>query len=224
MKPTAYSLQPAFTLIELLVVIVVIAILMGITLPVSKYAIRRAKEARQEVMRAKMRSALDDYRATYGEYPITPTTNAFGQVRNYSDAIRHYPDNYPTYCASTTNSPCTNVYLTSSGTVENIQGCLIDYALTYPLMFKQLDKGSRPFMKFDDVTVMYLVYRSSDADKHEWTERRKTRSGWRSVLQRGIYGNAVNRAKAIDPVTGYQWHYVCSNGINYELSTTNQLR
>ena len=97
-QSTAYSLQPAFTLVELMVVIVVIAILMGITLPVSKYAIRRAKAARQEVMLAKIRNALDDYRAAYGEYPITPDTNHVAGTRpsNYDDAIRHYPDNYPT--------------------------------------------------------------------------------------------------------------------------------
>ena len=223
-RPTVYRLRPtAFTLIELLVVIVVIAILMGITLPVSKYAIYRAKAARQEVMLAKIRSALDDYRATYGEYPITPDTNALGDVLNYSDAIRHYPDNYPTECYYTTNSPYTNVYLTSSGTVEKIitaKGTYsIDYGLTYPLMLKQSDKGVRLFMDFHINPVLHMVYRSTDADRREWSEMR--RGGIR--LQRGIYGNAVKRAKAVDPVSGRQWKYVCQDGVNYAL-TTNTFR
>jgi len=226
-RSTVHGPRPAsaFTLVELLVVIVVIAILMGITLPVSKYAIARAKAARQEVVLSKIRSALDDYRAAYGEYPITPDTNHAAGTRpsNYDDAIRHYPDNYPTYCYYTTNSPYTNVYLASSGTVEQIstaQGIYyIDYGLTYPLMLKQLDKGARQLMDFTIITVLHMVYRTTDADKLEWSEMR--RGGLR--VQRGIYGNPVKRAKAVDPVSGYQWKYVCPDGINYEL-TTNSFR
>lgn len=202
----------AFTLVELLVVIVVIAILMGITLPVSKYAMRRAKEARQEVMLAKIRGALDDYRATYGEYPITPITNA----ANYPDAIRHYPDNYPTECFYTTNSPYTNVYLTSSGTVENIMGKQIDYCLTYPLMLKQSDKGTRPFYVFPEVTVMALVYRRFADD--EWSQTQYRRGGVKKTLK-GLLGAQVNRPKAIDPVSMLQWKYECYDGTSYTITT-----
>ncbi|MCX6991795.1 MAG: type II secretion system protein [Kiritimatiellaeota bacterium] len=217
--------RAAFTLIELLVVIVVIAILMGITLPVSKYAIARAKAARQEVMLAKIRSALDDYRAAYGEYPITPITNTTGaRPINYDDAIRHYPNNYPTRCYYTTNSPFTNVNLTSStGAVENIDGLLVDYCLTYPLMLKQSDKGARPFYAFPDVTVISLVYRrwgemvdGKRTDEWKQTIRRKGH-GKKDLL--GLVGAQVNRPKAIDPVSLKQWKYECYDGTSYTIKT-----
>lgn len=208
----------AFTLIELQVVIVVIAILMGITIPVSKYAILRAKAARQEVMLAKIRSALDDYRAAYGEYPITPITDSFGHVtsESYPDAIRHYPDNYHTYCYYTTNSPFSNVYLTSSGTVENIAGNKIDYSLTYPLMLKQSDKGARPFYEFPDVTVVSLVYRRWAGDVSTIEVRRK--GGGKATLS-GLVGAQVNRPKAVDPVSTKQWKYECHDGTSYTITT-----
>jgi prepilin-type N-terminal cleavage/methylation domain-containing protein len=219
-RRTVSGLPAAFTLVELLVVIVVIAILMGITLPVSKYAIRRAKEARQEVVLAKIRGALDDYRATYGEYPITPDTNHLtgNPPTNYPDAIRHYPDNYPTYCNSTSNSPFTNVYLTSSGTVENIMGYQVDYCLTYPLMLKQSDKGARPFYAFPDVTVLSLVYKRWSGDVAPIDVRRK--GGAKATLL-GLVGAQVNRPKAIDPVSMHQWKYECYDGTSYTIKTND---
>lgn len=219
------GLPAAFTLVELLVVIVVIAILMGITLPVSKYAIRRAKEARQEVMRAKICGALDDYRAAYGEYPITPDTNHPAGTRpsNYDDAIRHYPDNYPTECYYTSNSPFTNVYLTSSGTVENIAGFQVDYCLTYPLMLKQSDKDARPFYAFPEVTIVSLVYRrwgSGTGNEREdvWKQTQRRRGGTKKDLT-GLIGAQVNRPKAMDPVSMLQWKYECSDGVSYTIKT-----
>ena len=74
------ALCGGFTLIELMVVVVVIAILMGITLPIAKYVSQRAREANQKIMIEKIRSALEDYRAAYGEYPITPDTNSMPQA------------------------------------------------------------------------------------------------------------------------------------------------
>ena len=223
-QSTVYGLRSAsaFTLIELLVVIVVIAILMGVTLPVSKYAIGRAKAARQEVMLAKIRSALDDYRATYGEYPITPDANR--PPINYPDAVRHYRDNYPTECNYTTNSPYTNIYLTSSGTVEKVAGLQVDYGLTYPLMLKQLEKGARPFYVFPEVTVVSLVYRrwgAVDASGHREDEWKMTiyRKGGGIKDLLGLRGAPVNRPKAIDPVSGCQWKYECYDGTTYTITT-----
>jgi len=207
----------AFTLVELLVVIVVIAILMGITIPVSKYAVLRAKAARQEVMLAKIRSALDDYRAAYGEYPITPITNANGTgLSNYPDAIRHYPDNYPTECYYTSNSPYTHVYLTASGTVEQVSGYPVDYCLTYPLMLKQSDKGARPFYVFPEVTVISLVYKRWSGDEAKRDVRRK--GGAKATLI-GLVGRQINRPKAIDPVSMRQWKYECYDGTSYTITT-----
>lgn len=212
------GLPAAFTLIELLVVIVVISILVGIMIPVSKYAIYRAKAARQEVTLAKIRSALDDYRATYGEYPITPDGGT--PPTNYQDAIRHYPDNYPTECYYTSNSPYTNVNLTSSGTVEIIYSVTnqVDYCLTYPLMFRQTDKGARPFYAFPEITIMSLVYKrwGAGADVDPLTVRRKG-GALQSIL--GLIGRQINRPKAIDPVSMRQWKYECYDGTSYTIKT-----
>lgn len=231
------SSSVAFTLIELLVVIVVIALLVAITLPITRYAARRAKEAKQEAMLVQIRAALDEYRATYGEYPITPiivTNDGVVSVQNEPEVAQHYPYDYKTLCS---NSPFTNVNLvsTTNGTFERLStvgvsgdgtSYEVDYCLTYPLMLKQLEKKRRPFMEFDEITLFYMVYRLTDSadpdkDMKQWTETRRTRSGGieRNIVQRGIYGNPVNRVKAIDPLTGNQWKYECHDGVNYQLST-----
>ncbi|MDD5679580.1 MAG: type II secretion system protein [Kiritimatiellae bacterium] len=208
-------LASGFTLIELLVVIVVIAILMGITLPLSKYAVGRANEARQKVMLAKIRSALDEYRATYGEYPITPPAPR-------ADVLRHYPQNYTTYDFVESNCPSTNVTFDGTNTLETIRDIdgnpvgQIDYCLTYPLMLKQLDKGARPFMEFPLVGVVKMVNTEKDVYKRYVTRRTKG-GGTKSKLIVSIYGDLVKRNKAIDPVTGQQWRYECVDGINYVL-------
>ncbi|MBI2440113.1 MAG: type II secretion system protein [Lentisphaerae bacterium] len=202
----------AFTLIELLVVILVIAILLGITFPVSRYVTRRVREERQKVMLANIKSALEDYRASYGEYPISPP-NA-----NWDS---HYPQNFATHDAEIAYSPYTNVSFTA-GTTESIEThnmtYQVDYSLTYPLMYKQLEKGRQPFMQFPDATVVYVVYQT--LQESEQTIKRKTKSGgFRSITLRFISGDPVNRAKAVDPVSGYQWKYESADGLSYTLST-----
>ena len=219
LQPTAYSLQPAFTLIELLVVIVVIAILMGITLPVSKYAIARAKAARQEVMLAKIRSALDDYRAAYGEYPITPTTNDPG---TWPEASKHYWKNIIPDIDTVSNSIYTNVDL-SSNTIEVLAlagGGLYtnDYCLTFPLMLRQEREGKRPFINFDKVTVMYVMYKAEVAGSYN--QKRKTKSGGIKIATiKYVLGDPVDRVKAIDPVSSLQWKYTCHDGTSYTITT-----
>jgi len=210
------AFPPAFTLIELLVVMVVITIMIGITIPISKYVTHRAREANQRIYIEKIKSALEDYRAAYGEYPITPTNDG---------AARHYPANYATKCYYTTNSPSTNVTFLATGTVEPIitgQSTTnsVDYCLTYPLMLRQLAEGARPFMDFKEVTVVFLVYQKDVQKDLSYTVMRKKKSGGLfPVVLDYILGNPVNRPKAIDPVSMKQWKYTSLDGITYTLTT-----
>lgn len=223
---------PSFTLIELLVVMVVISILVGITIPISKYAGRRARMANQQVYVEKIKSALEDYRAAYGEYPITPSNEA-GVIKNLADVKRHYPESFPTECASITqgfyseigygNSPYTNVNLTTN-TVENV-GVEIDYCLTYPLMLRQLHEGARPFMEFEKKTVAHILYKPKatvGADAYKITKWFKTIAG--TIVKKETYairGNPINRYKAVDPVSMNQWKYYSYDGVTYTLTTND---
>lgn len=217
-------LSLGFTLVELMVVIVVISILVGITLSISKYAVRRAKEAKQEVMLAKIRSALDGYRAAYGEYPITPNTNG---LDNIAEAKKHYWDGLTTNKYSIMNnwlnkfSPISNINL-SSNAVETLQlggsSFQVDCSLTFPLMIRPMLEGKRPFYKFDDITVASLVYRRPK-DNSDYYEEQYYRRGGMGKLLKGIRGQPVNRPEARDPVSGLQWKYVSSNGVSYTLTT-----
>lgn len=222
-RPSSVCRPPsAFTLIELLVVIVVIAILMGITIPVSKYAIARAKAARQEVMLAKIRSALDDYRAAYGEYPITPDTN--GVLTTRAETSKHYWDNVIPDINTFSNSFFTNVNL-STNTIEEcvVAGSSrkVDYCLTFPLMLRQEREGKRSFIQFDKVSILYVVHKFvTAADEIRYEGKRKTKSG--GMVDAVILyakGRPVNRAQAIDPVSGRQWKYECYDGTSYTITT-----
>lgn len=234
-KPISFSvpsvrsvrdLRFAFTLIELLIVMLVIAILVGITIPVSKYVTYRARAANQQIEIEKIKSALEDYRAAYGEYPITPMAinPATGQPTNYADVVRHYPDHYATECYYTSNSPYTNIDLATNNVewISTDKGYSrgIDYALTYPLMLRQRAEGARPFMDFKEVTVAYLVYKQVGAT-FQVTRRRRLGGVVDEIMKEGAYGNPVNRPKAIDPVSQRQWKYVSENGVTYSLTTNS---
>lgn len=237
-------LHSAFTLIEILIAMVVIAVLVSISIPVSKYVAFRARLANQRVYIEKIKSALEDYRAAYGEYPITPTAldPDYEVPSNYVDVLRHYDlSAYLTECYSPTGkslSSFTNVNLTTS-TVETMEVQIgpdsptvtrkVDYCLTYPLMIKQRLKGARPFMEFKDITVLYYVYNpnysdvSAGGDVVTVTRMRKT-AGGEAVARayQGIYGNPINRPEAIDPVSQKQWKYICTDGMSYILTNHNE--
>ena len=230
-RPSSGVRRPsgAFTLVELLVVIVVLSILAGITIPVSRYAIDRAKKARQKVMLERIRAALDDYRSVYGEYPITPLTNTSGDVINHAEAAKHYWDNVNTEIGEQTNileyTPFTNVDL-SLGTVEKLsyqqkfageQATEIDYSLTFPLMIRPMRENKRPFYEFSRVPAMFLVHKKvAPQDIISFVFRR--RGGVKKTLQ-AIKGKSLDRYKAVDPISGMQWKYECSDGINYSITT-----
>lgn len=230
----------AFTLIELMIVIVVISILVGITIPIAKYVSYRARLAQQRIYIEKIKSALEDYRAAYGEYPITPNDlDTSGgdplqwKPKNYNEVLRHYSDNFATTIFDT-NSPYANVNL-ADNTVEaftNVDAggnpivTKIDYCLTYPLMYRQLEKGARPFMDFKPVTVAYLFTKEESQltanDINEVTIRHKTKSGGIiDMIKRGVFGNPVDRAEAIDPLSRCQWKYTSEHGVTYDLSTNS---
>lgn len=220
----------AFTLVELLVVIVVISVLVGITIPVSKYVVMRAKKARQDVMVAQIRAALDDYRATYGEFPITPPTNPSPSWYNspaYAEVKKHYWSSVVPDSLTYSNSPYTNVNLSTS-TVEKLDWGyagtnFIDYSLTFPLSIRQELEGKQPLMKFEKVTIMYLVYGPRIQEVKREVYRRVRGGGFIKQIVSSAKGLPVDRTKAIDPVTGYQWNYLCTNGIDYELSISRKL-
>ena len=61
--------RAGFTLVELLVVIIVLAILVGLLLPVIAGALRTAKNAAVQAEINQLAQALANFKATYGDYP-----------------------------------------------------------------------------------------------------------------------------------------------------------
>ena len=210
------SIPSAFTLIELMVVMVVMAIMVAFAIPVSKFASYRARVASQKTCIEKIKSALEDYRAAYGEYPITPATNSSGDVINLEDVRRHYPDAYAAKILGT-DKPL-DLTTNTVETLDFATSTRIDYCLTWPLMLKQRSVGARPLMDFKDVTVSYLSTASSETRTK--TVKSRARSGGivsRTIM--GIWSDPINRPKAIDPISLLQWKYYSENGLTYTLTT-----
>ena len=203
MKRIQSSCSEAFTLIELLVVMLIIAIVATILIGSGTYANKMKEQAQSTAYRAGIISALDEYKSLYGEYPIVGSS-------------RHYSQNYTT--DTTSNCPWTNVNLTGTNTTyESMtvasQGrggtVRVDYALVYPLMSAQEEKGRVPFFKFDKKQVLTVAYNFKSA---------KDVLGPR--LANGlsnVKGNPVYRAIAEDPATKCQYKYECSDGRTYTL-------
>jgi prepilin-type N-terminal cleavage/methylation domain-containing protein len=61
-----------FTLVEMLVVIAIIAILIGLLVPVYANARKKAKIAASEALMTNLQGALEQYRFSHGMYPIKP--------------------------------------------------------------------------------------------------------------------------------------------------------
>jgi general secretion pathway protein G len=62
-------IQNGFTLVELLSIVLIMAILMGITIPVMRSAYSRAKVAKAKSDIAKLETAAEQYKNDYGSYP-----------------------------------------------------------------------------------------------------------------------------------------------------------
>ena len=221
-----------------MVVMLIIMLLVGITLPLSKYVIKRAKEASRDTNLEKIINALEDYRAAFGEYPIP------GDPRHY--AVNYISDDKG-------YSPFTNVWLTSLAPPDPIQigwdewtiippmnygietlifndTYYIDYSLTYPLMLGPLLRGEQPFILFPEVTICYLVYqRKGDEDldgirddQVEHTVTKLTKGGgYKTASWWTLQGNPINRFKAIDPISEKQLRLVCTNGLTYSITTNS---
>lgn len=208
MQPAQYRLRlnkrredASFTLVELMMVMVVMALLAGITISVSKYAAWRASQAQHEAFIEKIKAALDEYRAQNGEYPIV------GDPKHYARLFR-------TECFTTGNSPWTNVDLTFSNAVENMSGIYyVDYSLTYPLMYGPISKGREPIMVFPNKTICSLAYRFTGSGDIIATPRPD------GTVQYSYMTHPVTRRVAIDPMSQFQWRYVCSNGVEYHFET-----
>ncbi len=189
----------SFTLVELMMVIVVISVLAGITVSVSKYASWRATQAQKEIVMEKIRAALEEYKALNGEYPIIGD-------------LKHYPRIHKTEDAAQGLSPWTNVALVTN-TIEVLGPDRLDYSLVYPLFYGPNTRKRKPFMTFPAVVVCDLTYKL-DADtppiKLDMADG-SARYYWPL--------NSIIRRKAIDPATGRQLGYVCSNGLSYYFVT-----
>lgn len=200
-RDTRQRCNASFTLIELMMVLVVMSILAGITISVSKYAGWRAASAKQDVDLEKIRMALDEYRAVNGEYPIVGDP-------------KHYARKFVTECAQTGHSPWTNVDLVISNAIENMSGMFqVDHSLTYPLLEGPLSKGREPYIILPNVTICRLSYKDIGGEKGRMTY------GSAAGVTYWFLTYPVRRYKAVDPVTGNQWKYVCTDGVSYQLQT-----
>lgn len=207
--------RAAFTLIELLVVMLLIVILAGITMSVSKYVNWRARKAMADIELEKIRVALDEYRSVYGEFPIVGDPN-------------HYPVSFPTEQGTTGNVPSIfrTVDLVNTDTNADYKDAAykhcgkngrpgveylpfsqinVDYRLTYALKLRPESEGRAAFMDFPLITVCYLVWRRTD------------QFGYSAGLKY-LKGDPVNRYLAVDPVSRCQWHYECSDGMTYSIT------
>ncbi len=231
-KPSAGA---AFTLIELLVVIVVIAILAGITLGVSGWVSYRARQAKGNIEKEKIKAALEEYRALYGEYPIVGNPN-------------HYPANWEPDLETSSNLPMrfrildlvgaggeTGTVHACPGAVETLPFSVVSagesglkadasaitvrHTLTWPLYHKPIAEGRPPFIEFEKVTVCYVTWRNvADDAGYVGTNRYYIGEDQQNYIERlFLKGDPVNRVVAIDPLTRKQWLYSCANGTSYNL-------
>ena len=221
--------EHGFTLVELLVVMLIIVILSGITISVSKYAGWRARQAKAEIEIQKIRSALDEYRAVYGEYPIVGDPNHYPTVfEPDAETSSNMPPMYRRVDLVNTQASLPDVtFDTINWNEEGMQGveCLrlskgtvrVDYRLTYPLKIKPESEGRAPFMDFPKVTVCSFVWRNVD-DSHKGDINIYDKD-YKIIGQRQyMRGDPVNRFLAVDPISGRQWRYECTNGTTYTLT------
>lgn len=74
--------KTGFTLIELLVVVTIIGILAGIVLGVSGVVTQKGDRARAIADMEKIKNALEEYRITYGSYPVNSTASDSANLIN----------------------------------------------------------------------------------------------------------------------------------------------
>ena len=85
MESRGWLERGGFTLVELLVVIIVLAILVGLLLPVIAAALRNAKNAAVQAEINQLAQALGSFRANFGDYPpsrVYLAENGFFPVGN----------------------------------------------------------------------------------------------------------------------------------------------
>lgn len=69
-RRSSFSIAAAFTILELLVVMTIILVLAGLILATSEYVQTKSKRSRAEAEIAALTTALENYRADNGSYPI----------------------------------------------------------------------------------------------------------------------------------------------------------
>lgn len=71
--------RAGFTLIEMLVVVIIIAILAGMVLGLSKISSKWTQKSKTNTTLGKVRSAIEQFNAEYGKYPPVPVYQGLGQ-------------------------------------------------------------------------------------------------------------------------------------------------
>jgi prepilin-type N-terminal cleavage/methylation domain-containing protein len=99
------KIENGFTLIELLVVISIIALLASFTIPVMKQLKRREYINKTQAEMAKLETAIDSYKATYGFYPPSNAGSPFFSPLYFE-------------LLGTTNNTTTGTYQTLDGTAS----------------------------------------------------------------------------------------------------------
>ncbi len=125
-------LSKGFTLVELLVVMGVIAVLATVLIsvinPNTQFA--KARDGQRKAYLEQIRSALEQYRADQGSYPVVPNTQYYlitcGTGNSFSGGQTTYIVNFP--CDPLGSSQSYNggnfVYQGTTGTTYNLVACL----------------------------------------------------------------------------------------------------
>lgn len=212
----------AFTLVELLVVMAIIAILAGIVIGVHRYAAQRARDAKVDMEELEIRSALEEYRTVYGEYPVI-------------GSLQHYFNDFEPDPATSANVPATNrttdladnnaletlpfTIAARQGQWTNVGAITVDHSLTFPLKERPELDGREPFMDFPRVTICFLVWRHAIArNGYIGTNIYYVGEDRTPVERECVKGDPVNRVVPYHPRYGHRWAYACSDGTTYTLT------
>lgn len=130
--------QPAgFTLIEVLAVLVIILIIAGLTMAISRYAMKSANRQRTSSQLAQIAAALEAYKLDYGVYPTSTvyriSANGWTELSNTWYLYSALSNKYLRLPSKQLMSPQTisSIIGTVTGIVD-VYGRCLNYYCTYP--------------------------------------------------------------------------------------------